>query len=144
MCYILRWRSFWPLTGMDAGLFTTTTSSSMCTMVIGWHVTGTSCLKQVLPICQDHTFFCFVEIINVFLTCLLWNSHLGLLHHFNIKVHKANLTCKLVDGKSFNEKYFGFKKCWNSIQGFQAWQTTAKIHFDTRQNFTFKLYLEQV
>lgn len=35
-----------PLTGMEAGLLTTTTSSSMCTMAMGSAVTGTSCLQQ--------------------------------------------------------------------------------------------------
>lgn len=35
-----------PLTGMEAGLLTTTTSSSMWTMVIGSAVTGTSCLEN--------------------------------------------------------------------------------------------------
>lgn len=40
------WRSHKPLTGMEAGLLTTTMSSSMCTTVIGWQVTGTSCLQS--------------------------------------------------------------------------------------------------
>lgn len=35
-----------PLTGMEAGLLTTTTSSSMCITVIGSEVTGTSCLQH--------------------------------------------------------------------------------------------------
>lgn len=35
-----------PLTGIEAGLLTTTTSSSMWTMVIGSAVTGTSCLQH--------------------------------------------------------------------------------------------------
>lgn len=43
-----QWQSCWPLTGIEAGLLTTTTSSSICTMVIGWLVTGTSCLQHTL------------------------------------------------------------------------------------------------
>lgn len=34
------------LTGMDAGLLTTSISSSKCTMVMGSAVTGTSCLQR--------------------------------------------------------------------------------------------------
>jgi hypothetical protein len=46
-----------PLTGMEAGLLTTTMSSSMWTMVIGSEVTGTSCLKQTnnAQLTQSHT-----------------------------------------------------------------------------------------
>ena len=36
------------LTGMDAGLLTTTTSPSMCTMEMDSDVTGTSCLQQAI------------------------------------------------------------------------------------------------
>ena len=46
-----------PLTGMEAGLLTTTMSSSMWTMVIGSEVTGTSCLKQTnnAELTRSHT-----------------------------------------------------------------------------------------
>lgn len=52
---IKKWQSFKPLTGIDAGLLTTTMSSSMCTIVIGWLVTGTSCLEKI----RTHT--CLVK-----------------------------------------------------------------------------------
>lgn len=52
-CRTKRHKRFWqyspgstPLTGMEAGLLTTTTSSSMCITVIGSEVTGTSCLQH--------------------------------------------------------------------------------------------------
>lgn len=41
----ITWLSHWPLTGIEAGLLTTTMSSSICTRVMGWLVTGTSCLQ---------------------------------------------------------------------------------------------------
>jgi len=46
-----------PLTGMEAGLLTTTMSSSMWTMVIGSEVTGTSCLEQTnnAELTRSHT-----------------------------------------------------------------------------------------
>lgn len=44
----IRWLSHWPLTGIEAGLLTTTMSSSIWTSVIGWLVTGTSCLQRYL------------------------------------------------------------------------------------------------
>lgn len=53
ICVFLYFFIFWqyssgstPLTGMEAGLLTTTTSSSMCITVIGSEVTGTSCLQH--------------------------------------------------------------------------------------------------
>lgn len=42
----ITWLSHLPLTGIEAGLLTTTMSSSICTRVIGWLVTGTSCLQR--------------------------------------------------------------------------------------------------